>query len=91
MGAPVGNTNAASAHVWKSAIERALAKRSRLAQKEAIDELAEKLLEQCDKGDMTALRELGDRLDGKPHQTVAAAVTGDLTFGVVSYLDVKPK
>jgi hypothetical protein len=90
MGAPVGNSNAASAHAWKAAIERAIAKRSRLAQKEALDELAEKLLERCDEGDMGALKELGDRLDGRPHQTVAADLSGEIKFAIVSYAEIKP-
>ena len=73
MGAPAGNQNAAKAKVWSAAIMRALEKRSKVDQKNALDELAEKLLLQCDQGDMAALKELGDRLEGKPAQ----ALTGD--------------
>jgi len=36
----------------------------------ALDELAGKLLDKAGEGDMTALKELGDRLDGKPAQTI---------------------
>lgn len=68
MGAPLGNQNGAKAKVWSAAIERALGKRSAISKLEAIDELAEQLLKACDKGDIAALRELGDRLDGKPAQ-----------------------
>ncbi len=75
MGAPVGNQNAAKANIWTSAIQRALAKRSKLDALEAIDGLAEKLLQQCDKGEVGALRELGDRLQGKPAQ--ALTIGGD--------------
>lgn len=70
MPAPKGNKNAAKAKLWTAAIERALGKRSRLDQKEALDELAEKLLAKCDEGDLQALKELGDRLEGKPSQTI---------------------
>lgn len=70
VGAPLGNTNGARGYRWREAINRALDKRSRAAQAEAIDELAEKLLSLCDEGDLGALRELGDRLDGKPKQMV---------------------
>jgi hypothetical protein len=70
MGAPVGNQNAANKRRWQAAIERALAKRSKTDQMEAINDLAEKLLELCDKGDLGALKELGDRLDGKPKQAI---------------------
>ena len=69
-GAPEGNQNAVKSKRWYQAIDRALAKRSKAAGIEALDELAEKLLANADAGDMAALRELGDRLDGKPHQTI---------------------
>lgn len=69
-GAPAGNKNASKGKPWQAAIERALALRSRVDQKEALDTLAEKLLANCDQGDMAALKELGDRLDGKPAQAI---------------------
>lgn len=68
-GAPKGNQNAAKGKPWAAAIERAIAKRSRKDTLDALDDLAEKFLSECDAGDMVALKELGDRLDGKPSQT----------------------
>ena len=76
-GAPVGNTNAARAKVWSAAIERALAARSKLAQREALDDLAERLLAKCDEGDMTALKELGDRIEGKVPQGIIGGTDGE--------------
>ena len=77
-GAPLGNQHAAKAKVWSAAINRALdrrAQRSCVDRLKAIDDLAEKLLDLCDQGDLGALKELGDRLEG----TVApASVTGAL-------------
>jgi hypothetical protein len=73
MAAAIGNQYAAKAKVWSMAIARALAERSRVRQREALDDLAEKLLARCEEGDMAALKELGDRLDGKPVQAVAGA------------------
>lgn len=70
MGAPVGNRNAANAKVWKAAIDRALEARGAGDRLAALNALAEKLLEKCDEGDLPALKELGDRLDGKPAQAV---------------------
>lgn len=79
MGAPLGNTNAANTKkLWSAAIGRALAKRSKRDKVDALDELAEKLLQNCDQGDMAALKELGDRLDGKPAQAIVGANGGDL-------------
>jgi hypothetical protein len=68
MAAAIGNQYAAKDKLWRAAILRALEKRSRSSQVEALDDLAEKLLEACDGLDMTALKELGDRIDGKPKQ-----------------------
>lgn len=71
-GGQPGNNNATKSKPWALAIARALAKRSQSlgAQRDALDDLAEKLLTQCDQGDMTALKELGDRLDGRSAQSV---------------------
>lgn len=73
-GAPKGNNNAGKGRRWLSAIERALDKRSKRDQIEALDELAEQLLNKCAEGDLGALKELGDRLDGKAAQSL------DITF-----------
>lgn len=74
MAAAIGNQYAAKDRQWKAALERALEKRG-VSRIEALDALAGKLLDRCNDGDMTALKELGDRLDGKPAQSVA--VSGD--------------
>lgn len=81
MGAPLGNQNAVKAKRWYDAIDRALAKRSKAAGIEALDDLAEKLLANAEAGDMSALKELGDRLDGKPAQAITGADGGPI--GVV--------
>lgn len=80
MGAPLGNQNGAKAKVWSAAIARALAERSRVTQKEALDELAGVLLDRAAEGDLAALKELGDRLDGRPAQSVAVANDDDKPF-----------
>lgn len=87
MGAPKGNQNATKTKVWSAAIERALAKRSKVAKVEALDELAEKLLANCDAGDMAALKELGDRLDGKPAQAITGADGAPITVQVLRFAD----
>lgn len=73
-GAPVGNQNAARAKVWRAAIMRALERRKPADERvQAIDELADKLIALVEQGDLGALKEFGDRLDGKPAQ----AIVGD--------------
>lgn len=75
MAAPVGNQNAARSKVWRAAIERALERRSqsRADGIKEIDALADQLLTLVSKGDITAIKEFGDRIDGKPAQ----AIVGD--------------
>lgn len=72
MGAPKGNQNGAKAKVWSAAINRVLDDRTktRKDKRREIDELAEKLVDMAKSGDMTALKEIGDRLEGKAMQSI---------------------
>lgn len=74
MAAAIGNQYAAKARKWTQAIERALEKRSLKEQRDSLDDLASVLIEEAMKGEQWAVKELGDRLEGKPAQ--ALAVTG---------------
>jgi hypothetical protein len=74
MAAPIGNQYATKARRWQGAIERALEKRSLVAQRDALEELADKLIAEAMAGERWAIEELGNRLDGRPAQ--ALAVTG---------------
>ena len=76
MAAAIGNQYAAKAKQWQMAIERALDKRGASDRREALDVLAERLLEQCEAGEGLALKELGDRLDGKPAQAIVSGGDG---------------
>lgn len=82
-GGQLGNKNAAKSKVWTLAIERALEARSKVAQVNALDALAERLLLACDAGDMTALKELGDRLEGKPALALTGPDGGAIEFTTV--------
>lgn len=75
MAAPVGNQNAVKAKPWAAALTRALERRSLVEQKAGLDQLADKLIDSCLEGNLGALQELGNRLDGKPAQ--ALTVSGD--------------
>lgn len=74
-GGQLGNTNAVKGRRWAHAIERALEKRSKADGQKALEELAGKLLDAAQAGEPWALKELGDRLDGKPHQSVGMSAT----------------
>jgi len=73
-GAPFGNQNAKKVYRWRNAIEAALddwaAHKGVSTSDLALRDLARSLLAAVAAGDIMAVRELGDRLDGKPKQVV---------------------
>ena len=71
MAAPLGNQNAKKAKRWQKALERALARVSNESVDAGLDGVADKLVAAAVAGDQWAIRELGDRIDGKPAQTIA--------------------
>jgi hypothetical protein len=80
-GAPVGNQNAVRAKKWREAIMRSLARKSGSVDA-GLDAAADKLTTLAiDDGDKWALEEIGNRLDGKPAQSVIA--TGDEEGGPI--------
>jgi hypothetical protein len=54
--------------IWREALERAI-KRREHDDPQALEKLADSLLRKVGEGDVSAIRELGDRLDGKVTQT----------------------
>jgi len=71
MAAAKGNQYAAKERIWRTAIDKALEERGgELGRMGALKELAHKLLDRVAEGDMTALKEFGDRMDGKTSQQV---------------------
>lgn len=42
--------------------------------------IAEKLAKRAEAGDVTAIKEIADRLDGRPHQSVDTDVRGDVVL-----------
>jgi hypothetical protein len=51
--------------------------------------IAEKLVAKAEEGDMLAIREIADRLDGKAHQTVHATVEHTVETGDASSLETR--
>ena len=67
MGAPAGNTNSSKDNrLWANTIRRAIVQ----GDAERLRRIAEKLLAMAEDGDLQAMREIGDRLDGKPSQAL---------------------
>ena len=66
-GAPIGNKNAVKERrLWGDTIRRVVTQENSKRLRNA----AEKLVTKAEEGDVTALRELGDRLDGKVPQAI---------------------
>lgn len=71
-GGQPGNKNAAKTRPWADAINRVL-----LAEDgKKLRALAEKLVDRAIEGDISALKEVGDRVDGKPAQQLDLANAG---------------
>ncbi len=68
-GAPLGNDNATKNRLWADTLRRAL-----LAEDgKTLRRLAERLIERAADGDVPALKEIGDRIDGKSKQQIEAS------------------
>lgn len=73
-GAPIGNKNGTKNRPWAAAINRAL-----LAEDgKKLRELAERLINRALDGDIAALKEIGDRVDGKAVAEIVGAEGSDL-------------
>lgn len=90
-GAPLGNTNGVKNKPWREAIDRAI-KQANLEQADlnkalpkasrkpadVLRRIADRMLVAAEEGDAGARHELGDRLDGKAVQPLAAFDGGEL-------------
>lgn len=84
-GAPKGNKNSTlDKRMWSSAIKRAIAQRD----PDALRKLADKLFDMALEGDLQAMKEIGDRLEGKPVQ--ATEISGP-EGGPVEVQSTRPK
>lgn len=66
---------------WSAAIERAIYRMNN-DDPRALEKLAEKLVKEANKGDLGALKEIGDRIEGKSIQAVdhSGSIDGNITF-----------
>lgn len=84
-GAPKGNNNATKGKMWSDAVRKAL------VQRKALKPIAEKLIAMALEGDMQAIKEIGDRLDGKAVQAVSGEDGGPLVVEIVRFADISTK
>ena len=87
-----GNTISADGRRWRQAINKAVSrdvgsKRNRIM---ALDKLADTLVDAGLAGDIAAIKEIGNRLDGMAHQSVSVDNTGNNRSITVQLSFVKP-
>lgn len=87
-GAQPGNSNATKAKPWAEALRVSLAtyQKGDIKQGQALRRIADKVIEKALEGDPTAITEIGNRQDGKPHQSVDvdATVAGQIIVQMAS-------
>jgi hypothetical protein len=77
-GAPKGNKNGTKGRVWSEALRMELA-----LDRKYIRKLARALLDKASEGDVSALKELGDRLEGKAVQNIEADISHNVIERVI--------
>lgn len=89
MGAPAGNDNAARGSSFNGALRRQLAQAG--TSRERLLEIAEQLIVKAEGGDIQAIREVADRLDGRPNQSVSGPDGGPIQAKVtVEFVGAAP-
>lgn len=89
-GAPLGNNNAGKNKPWAEAVRKALMMEDPIAKRKRIELLANRLVDKALEGDVSAIKEIGDRVDGKPAQTISGDPDAPLLFGTVRREIVDP-
>lgn len=69
-----GNQHAKKAKIWEQALKRALARWSGETVHAGLDKIADTVVKAAASGDMWAIKEIGDRIDGKAAQSSEVTV-----------------
>jgi hypothetical protein len=69
-----GNQNAKKAKIWEQALKRALARWSGETVHAGLDKIADTVVRAAGAGDMWAIKEIGDRVDGRAAQSSEVTV-----------------
>jgi hypothetical protein len=83
MAAPIGNVNALKNKPFAEAINRAIAQDDG----KRLRAIAEALLTKAADGDISAIKEFADRIDGKATQSIQAEVDGKLTVEIIRFTE----
>lgn len=84
MAAPTGNSNAKKGKEWFDALRKAC------VQKQALEKIAEKVVELAMTGERWAVEEVANRFDGKPAQSVTVAGDPDNPLETVTSYRLAP-
>jgi hypothetical protein len=86
MAAPIGNKNATKNKPFLDAINRALKQRDYGEQNagKTLREIAEALIDKAQEGEPWAIKEMIDRLDGRPKQDMD--ITADVDIGITQFV-----
>jgi hypothetical protein len=83
MAAPLGNSNARKENrLWADAVRRCI------VQGKTLESLAAVLIAKALEGDMVAIKEIGDRLDGKPKQAIVGGDEDDNPIALITRIEL---
>lgn len=73
--------------IWRDAINRAI-KRREETDPQALEKLADRLLNAVEQGDVGAMKEFGDRVDGKVAQAIIGGDDNDAPIKTVTRIEL---
>jgi len=84
MPGTIGNKNGKRAKEWRDALNYALShyENSSIQKNGALRAIAKELITKALDGDMQAIKEMGDRIDGKPAQAIIGEDGGPLQAAI---------
>jgi hypothetical protein len=85
-GAPIGNKNAKKGQIWNEALRKAIAQDDGKKLRASV----EQLLNLASKGEPWAIKELADRLDGRPTQTNVLEASSEAELKTIKIVFVSP-
>ena len=86
MAGEIGNDfSSKNNRLWRETLRRVAAQNP-----DKLRRIAEALYGKAEQGDVAAIKEIGDRLDGKPTQTIAGDQDNPLTITEIVHRIVKP-
>lgn len=88
MGAPIGNQNASKQ--WRKSLEKALARLGGSDIDSGLAMIADRVVSAAVAGDKDAWKDIADRLDGRPAQSVTLAGDEDNPVRTISRIELVP-